>query len=124
MKAGILQIAGIICFVMLLTGCSGGKNTPVAPGAGVDQPSITRTQDEIPNNRFLLGLYDIQLMPESGDFEIIPQRGANFHCNIVEFFTVFKCMTLELQYENYDTGEFWVDFILDHPLPDSIYSNY
>ena len=115
----------ILIVLILFAGCSGGRSeSPVEPSGNPDWSNAiteTRQLDNENINHFLIGYWEIILHTDTGGYEIIPVRNAEFHCNVIEFFTEFHCMTLELQYENWGNGRFNVDFTISHPLP---YSEY
>ena len=113
----------ILFTLILLSGCSGGgkSQAPIAPDIS-DLTDISHLADNAPGNRFLLGYLEVFIDPESHSAYYVPLRGTGFHCNIIEFFTEFGCMQIDLIYENYNTGEFHLDFTMTHPLPDSVYT--
>jgi uncharacterized delta-60 repeat protein len=115
----------IVFFILFLSiGCSGGgKNqVPVVPDTGLDVTGVPSFMDEGPGHRYMLGLMEVYIDPASNTADYVPLRSASFHCNIIEFFTVFGGMDISLPYQNYTTGEFTLDFTMSHPIPDSIYT--
>jgi len=107
--------------VTLLTGCSGGQSPTVPP----DRLELT-TAAQGSSDRILWGLWDIMISPGTGEVEVVPIRGVNFSCNVVNFLQPPKVpihmITTELDYGASDipNGYIEIDITLQHPFPGSI----
>ncbi len=95
-----LWTAGLFCLVMLVAiSCSGGGGSPIAPSPGGDPgPGLTSGTDPgtVPdlsaqgdnpsdNGTSIWGIYDFVYDWNTGEFEIMPVRGAQFTLNINQF---------------------------------------
>ncbi|MFH1675586.1 MAG: hypothetical protein ABIC40_01080, partial [bacterium] len=75
----IKTIFWIPVIVILLFGCSGGKDNPITPLTHESGHSSTA------NTPLLFGLYDIVLDPQTYTAEIVPMRETEFQINVVKF---------------------------------------
>jgi hypothetical protein len=71
----------LLVFVSIALGCSGGADNPIAPNAGGLSPRTSAAQPDS-GNRYLWGLWDIAIDPNTGSAEILPVRGACFTANV------------------------------------------
>lgn len=109
----------VVAAALLGCGCSDTGN-PVEPSSPQQTPptanqSVTPTQP----NRYLWGLWDVSIDPESLTAEITPQRIAEMHLNTVRLLEVMPCTNC-LRIENvalHSPSELSADFVLRHPFP-------
>lgn len=89
-RASAYSLIGLVVFLML--SCSGGGSNPVAPPSGQGgeiPPALTgasappEVTDESQSQ--LWGLWDIYLNTETMEVEVVPNRGAQFTANVVQF---------------------------------------
>jgi len=113
------SISGFILLtVVLMVGCS-SQNSPVCP-----LPEINKETSTVPaSTRMLWGMYTLRIDAASGDMEIIPDRNAEFTCNVVNFLqppiAPIHLITKELvaNESNIPAGYFVYDITLHHPFP-------
>jgi len=90
-KEGIYmnRIQIILAFVILLAfvGCSSGKS-PVTPVTSPDQASRNSGNK---SNRTIWGYWTISIDPDSETIEIVPDREAGLHFNVVRLLEVAPC---------------------------------
>ncbi len=110
--------------ILFLAGCAGG-GSPIEPSAG-EIPGLTELREAsyIGHERQLLGFWNVEFKAESGEFEAIPLRQAEFHLNVVKWFNNPDSMGIAIVDANIDAGEFTLDITLNHPFPDSIYRGF
>ncbi len=91
MSRSILVLT-MIASLLASCGRSPGGNPVQPPGTQSSSDSIS-TQSACPteNNRHLWGWWNIRILPESGDVEIVPIRSAEMHLNVVRLLEVDPC---------------------------------
>ena len=101
--------------LLAFVGCSTGQS-PVAPDTGSEQVS---QNSEYKSNRTIWGYWTIRIDPDSETVEIVPDRGAGSHFNVVRLLEVNPCTNC-LSISNLS----WLpdnilqcDFQLRHPFP-------
>ncbi len=110
-----IQIFLAIVILTMIVGCSSGQS-PVAPDTGLE---LVAQNSEYKSNRTIWGYWTIRIDPESESVEIVPDRGAGSHFNVVRLLEVSPC-THCLSISNLS----WLpnnivqcDFNLTHPFP-------
>ncbi|MCK4720621.1 hypothetical protein KAU08_08175 [bacterium] len=74
-----LLVFSLTLILIIITGCSGKSNPPLVP-------DITRDQDIHDSSRMLIGLWDVEVIPDSrgsADIIFIPVRSPQVHLNIL-----------------------------------------
>ena len=107
--------------MLVMVGCaSGGKGSSPIEIPISENTGLTSQGTEYPGlGRMLLGLWDVALNRDSGQFEAVPLRTAGFHVNVVSFIQSPEFLGIEMLYENYTTGEFHLNVTLTHPFPNT-----
>ena len=112
----MIRIQIILAVVLLaFVGCSSGQS-PVTPSSGSEQVSQNSGNQ---SNRTIWGYWTIRIDPDSETVEILPDREAGSHFNVVRLLEVSPCTTC-LKIDNLS----WLpnnivqcDFQLTHPFP-------
>ena len=110
-----IQILLAIVILSAFVGCSTGQS-PVTSDPGPDQ--ITQNSG-IKSNRTIWGYWTIRIDPESETVEIVPDRGAGSHFNVVRLLEVAPCTDC-LGISNLSwlpNNIIQCDFQLTHPFP-------
>ena len=117
-------IITILLAIVLLVGCSGSGDNPVA-SSPAETPGIT--SNDIQSSQaetYLLGYYDILLDPEAGTMEAMENRTVEFTLNIVPFLNKMTIPMNGITLDNIvlhqdDPGVLGVDvkFTVYHPFP-------
>jgi len=98
----------------ILIGCAGsGAQEPIAPPASV-APAAAST-----SNRYVWGLWDVQISSDRQTAEVTPWRSADMHLNVVRLLEVTPCSTC-LAIGNIHMVEpnvLEADLTLTHPFP-------
>ncbi len=110
-----IQILIILVILSAFVGCSTGQS-PVTPVTGSELVSQNTNNQ---SNRTIWGYWAIRIDPDSETFEIVPDRGAGSHFNVVRLLEVSPCTDC-LSISNVS----WLpdnivqcDFQLRHPFP-------
>jgi hypothetical protein len=105
--------------VFAVMGCSGGDGSPVTPTAdvGITSPASTHAGQ---TQTHLWGYWDVYIDIENQTVEAIPNHGAAFAANVVQFLNN-NPMGLAFNIISTPVGADYVDVIIDvsitHPLP-------
>ena len=116
MSRSLISAVLVFACTIIAIGCS-GVVSPVAP----DNLSITgESAGKLPSNTNLWGLYDVQIDVDSKDVTIIPDRGAMFTANVVNFLNG-KMTSMSIRLNEIITASTYtdidVDVTLKHPFP-------
>jgi len=110
--------------VVVLIGCSQG-HSPVAPSM---TSSILR--DDGSGSRAMWGMFDVYVDTRTGEVGVVPVRGADFECNVVNFLQPPKApinllkVVLNLGGTDFSTGKVSVDVSIRHPFPGTKYCGF
>ena len=82
-----------VLLILALVGCGGGDG-PVLPGNPEQGAGAgSRVQHEVQSNRYLLGMWEVEIDPGSTEATIVPIRAVGMHLNIVQLLEVNPCST-------------------------------
>ena len=110
-----------IALLILLPSCSGNSDSPVAPNPAESTSSNTSTQPVDGNDPQLWGFWDVEWNENSGNFDIVPLRSAEFAVNVIKFINaspanlILNVNSITPEPGGYTT--FDVDIGLRHPFP-------
>ncbi len=111
------KIHSILACVILLAfaGCSSGQS-PVTPDPGPDQLAINTVNQ---SNRTVWGYWTIRVDPDRETIEVVPNREAGSHFNVVRLLEVTPCSDcLSIQNLSWLPNNIvQCDFQLRHPFP-------
>ncbi len=112
------------CLLLLQMGCaSGGSTNPVLPSNDDNTLSFQSTaQESVDSNRYLWGLWQFSVDPDSQTVLAAPQRIAGMHLNATYLLEVSPCTDC-LTIDNFDfstPGELSVDITLRHPFENNL----
>ncbi|MCX6645787.1 MAG: hypothetical protein NTY09_05450 [bacterium] len=86
-------VTGIIMLTMVLIFGCGGKGNPVVP-AGNDTNQAEMTTDNtgnLPEQRIMMGYWDVEINTEQLTASIVPDRNAEIHFNILQLLEGWAC---------------------------------
>ena len=112
------RLALVILGLLLIMGCSGGGDgSPLTPGTQqmTDNRSLQST-----NSHMLWGMWTVEV-PDSGNVEITPLRGAAFNANVTKFLqpplAPIHLLTVTFDpLSDFTTGHLILDITLQHPF--------
>ncbi len=111
------RIHAVIVFVILTTfvGCSSGQS-PVTPASNPDQLSLNSINQ---SNRTIWGYWTVRVDPDLESIDIVPDRQAGSHFNVVRLLEVDPCTDcLSIQNLSWLPNNIvQCDFELRHPFP-------
>lgn len=115
------RITFVVAFIALwlFAGCESATIT-IAPLETSMEIRINCSQEK--NTQYLWGLWEISLDENSGDFEIIPLRGASFQANVTRFLqppsspTHLLTLTLDSSASDIPKGYIVCDVTIRHPF--------
>ena len=104
----------VLLTVAILMGCAGSvTQEPITPS-----PSVTNAVTDA-GNRYVWGLWDVQISADHQSVEVIPCRNGDMHFNVVRLLEVTPCHTCLTIESIHPAGpnELQADVRLQHPFP-------
>ena len=117
-KSTLVETGIIILVIILIMGCSGKGNPVVPEEGGSNQAGITQAGN-LPEQRFVMGFWDIGINVEQMTAEILPMRNAQLHFNILQMlegWACTDCVTIE-NIEWSPDVTLLVDLAIRNPFP-------
>ena len=111
----------ILLVVFSITACAKSHTPTTTP---VNEPQDSATIQTA--NHYLLGYYLIQIDQAAESYEIIPMRGTSDHWNVISFIErspCTDCFKITDFYHGVD-GTFNFVTVLDHPIPDPVFTMF
>lgn len=115
-----MKIGIVLLMTVLIIGC-GGKGNPVVPGGdafGQSDP-VTDNSGSLPEQRYVMGYWDIEINTEQLTASIVPKRNSELHFNILQMlegWACTDCVTIS-NIEWSPQGTLLVDFGIRNPYP-------
>jgi hypothetical protein len=123
-----ILISALLC--ALVGACSSG-HSPVEPGNNPAQLAYgDATAMPSSSARVTWGMWDVFIDPDDLTADLVPIRGANFKCNVVNFLQPPKAPTnlIDVQIDPYGTnlpaGKVNCLITLEHPFPGSVFCGF
>ncbi len=113
----------VILFALVISACSGsGSVDPITNPNPEQETSLSDNRGQSSgSNRYMLGLWDIQVSADHTNFEITPLRDVEMHLNVTKVLEISNWKNF-LEIENiYKSGnEIFGKLILNHPYPKNL----